>query len=111
MKTDYNREIEGRAIIKTPVRIRSDILIEGRIQKQRGFRYNASPKALIAQAMAYLSLDTADFGSPILPGEESRKQDALVKEEVRLYLESWVVPALERAYDKLNKTKPEPAQT
>lgn len=106
MKTSYNREIESRAIIKTPVSVRADIVIEGRIQKQRGFRYNASPKALIAESLAYLSLESAEFGSLLLPGQQSKERDALIKEGVRLYLESWVVPALTRAYDKLNKTKP-----
>lgn len=84
-----------------PITIRDDILKAGRVEHDTSFpRRKRSAHKLIAEALFCLSLERASFGS------FDKAKDAEIKEAIRLYFQTWVVPQLEEAYDKI---KPKPS--
>lgn len=88
----------------TPVRVRADQYNHGK-NSRRGFRatHRKPPRDLVAEAVYVLSLDNASF-------HHDKTEDARIKEAVRLYLETYAIPPLSYAFDKLTRKSDRPEQ-
>lgn len=99
--TNHGAELESRPLRErwemTPVMIRADIAAHGeRVRAAAAADLTGSD--LLAQAMHFLSLNTAKFGGI---GEESELVDQLVKRCVKNHHRTWIMRPLEKLYDEL----------
>ena len=81
---------------KIKVIVREDINKAGRLADAEWNSKKKSPAKLIALALNKLSLENASF-------DMNPKTDELIKSGIQNFMQSWVIPPLEEAYDKLTK--------